>query len=160
MEKILQAIKDSLEAVVNPRFYATERGFQGEFGAELKSRLSDLEIDGAIVEHEYQKRIDNHGFRIRPDIIIHIPFEGSEYSTREEGNFVVIELKHQANEEKALSDYEHLSSMCKTLNYPLGVFININAKKTYFNKYNDPLKKQLRAFSVHLDETGTVVITP
>lgn len=93
MEGLLNIIRESLSSIVNPHFFKTERGFQGELNSELRQRLPSLEIDGAIVEQEYQKRMREHGFRIRPDIIIHIPFEQSELNSRKEGNFVVIELK-------------------------------------------------------------------
>lgn len=150
MINILKAISESLASINNPRFYETERGFQGELGAELRKRLSDFEIDGAIVEQEYQKRMRDHGIRIRPDIIIHIPFEGSGLADRTEGNFVVIELKHQASKEEAIADFQKLSDMCEALNYPLGVFINIASSKTYFDKYNGKLKERLHSFAVQI----------
>ena len=158
MDQILEIIRASLSSITNPRFFETERGYQGELGGELRNRLPLLEIDGAIVEHEYQKRMKDHGFKIRPDIIIHVPFEHSIYTSREEGNFVVIELKHQGTEEEALTDYESLSSMCEILGYPLGVFINIDSDKTYFGNYHGPLKERLRSFGVRL-KSGHVVIT-
>jgi len=157
MEEIIQAIRDSIASIVNPRFYETERGFQGELGAELRNRLNGLEIEGAIVEQEYQKRMKEHGFRIRPDIIIHIPFEGAGFSSRAEGNFVVIELKRQAIEGEALADYENLSAMCETLNYPLGVFINIGANETHIDKFQGQNKDRLRSFSVQLED-GMVAV--
>lgn len=158
MDQILEIIKASLSSITNPRFYETERGYQGELGGELRNRLPLLELDGTIVEQEYQKRMKDHGFRIRPDIIIHVPFERSIYTSREEGNFVVIELKHQGTENEALADYESLSRMCEVLGYPLGVFINIDSDKTYFDNYHGPLKERLRSFGVRLDG-GQVIIT-
>ena len=158
MDQIIEIIRVSLSSIINPRFYDTERGYQGELGGELRNRLPLLELDGAIIEQEYQKRMIDHGFRIRPDIIIHVPFEYSTYTSRMEGNFVVIELKHQGTEEEALADYESLSSMCEILGYPLGIFINIDSDKTYFANYHGQLKERLRSFSVRL-KGGQVVIT-
>ena len=157
MDEILEIIRSSLSSITNPRFYETERGYQGELSAELRSRLPLLQLDGAIVEHEYQKRIKDHGFRIRPDIIIHVPFKYSNYTSRDEGNFVVIALKHQATEKKALIDYRNLSRMCEILGYPLGVFINIDSDETYFSNFQGPFKEKLYSFGVRLD-SGQVVI--
>jgi len=95
MDEILNIIRDSLSSIDNPHFYNTELGFQGELVAEIRKRLPELEIDGAIVQQEYQKRMKDHGFRIRPDIIIHIPFEQTSFNSRQEGNFLVIELKQK-----------------------------------------------------------------
>lgn len=158
MGAILQAIHDSLLGVTNQRFFNTERGFQGEFSSELRNKLPTLELEGAIVEQEYQKRQRHHGFNIRPDIIVHIPFENSGLSERNEGNFVVIELKHNASREEALEDYAKLSSMCELLNYPLGVFINIASNKTYLDEFEGGFKDRLCAFAVSFDEKENNII--
>ncbi len=159
MDNILIAIRESLQAISNPHFYSDERAYQGELIAELRNRLNDMEIDdGALVQQEYQKRMKDHGFNIRPDIIIHIPFEDAGFATRDEGNFVVFELKRHATEAAALGDYEKLSSMCEILNYPLGVFINIDASETYFDSFEGDMKQRLKSFSTHI-EGREVVLT-
>lgn len=158
MDPILQAIHESLLAINNPRFFETERGFQGELSSELRNRLPAFELQGAIVEQEYQKRQKAHGFNIRPDIIIHIPFEGSGFSKRDEGNFVVIELKHKAAKSEAVEDYNKLSKMCEVLNYPFGVFVNIQSDQTYFENFEGKYKDRLCGFAVMFDETENKII--
>lgn len=103
MEEIMQAIRDSLSVITHPRFYRTERGFQGEFGAELRNRLPRKVLDDYFVEHEYQKNLKDHGITIRPDLVIHIPYEESGFDSRAEGNCAVIELKLNANKARALT---------------------------------------------------------
>lgn len=152
MEEIVQAIKESLLKITNRRFYETERGFQGEFGSELRLRLPGLELKGAIVEQEYQKRIPDHGFQIRPDLIIHIPFEETEHSSRSEGNFAVIEFKRRASRMNAKADYENLHKMCEKLGYPLAVFINIDSEETYIEECIQPSHAKIYAFSVVLKD--------
>ncbi len=150
MNDLLNIVRESLIAISHPRYYKTERGFQGEFLAELKQRLPSLQWEGAIVEQEYQKRMPDHGIRIRPDIIVHVPFESGRTISRSEGNFVVFELKLNADAKDALQDYENLSSMCEVLGYPLGVFINISATSAHLNQYHGPHKEKLHAFAVRL----------
>ena len=74
--QLLAVFIDALERIQEPRFFQTERGYQGELLAELRTRLADAAFPGdPVVEQEYQKRIRLHGIKIRPDIIIHTPFE-------------------------------------------------------------------------------------
>jgi hypothetical protein len=157
MDALIQAIRDSLAAITTPRFYETERGYQGELYAELRKRLPIIEMEGAIIEQEYQKRMKDHGFRIRPDLIIHVPFEGSGLGSRAEGNFVVIELKHRASLKNAHVDFANLSAMCEALDYPLGVFINIASTDTHFANYEGPHRERLLAFAVQLSGDGVVI---
>jgi len=152
MNRLLKIIKESLASVSHSRFYETERGFQAEFIAELKKRIPLLQLEGAIVEQEYQKRIRAHGINIRPDIIIHVPFEERHHDSRRQGNFVVFELKLNADKKKALSAYENLSKICEVLEYPLGVFINSNNISTHLNRYHGPHKESLCAFAVRLHD--------
>ncbi|WP_233081920.1 hypothetical protein [Rheinheimera soli] len=158
MDILIDTIRDSLLAITHPRFYETERGFQGQLNAELNFRLQDLEIDGAIVEQEYQKRIKDHGFKIRPDLIVHIPFEGAGFDSRSVGNFVVIELKHRANRKSARADYQNLHRMCDVLGYPLAVFINIDSDKTFIDECMPLNNGSIHAFAVKLTD-GQVEIT-
>lgn len=157
MDELLNIIRDSLAAIIHPRFYETERGFQGEFLTKLNLRLPSLQWKGAIVEQEYQKRMKYHGTGIRPDIIIHVPFEVLRHSSRREENFVVFELKLNAGANEALPDYNNLSKMCEVLGYPLGVFINIGASSAHLNEYQGPHRKKLHAFAVRL-HGGQVVV--
>lgn len=157
MEALIEVIRDSLSAIRNPRFYETERGFQGELLSELRSRLPSLELNGAIVEQEYQKRIKDHGFTIRPDLIIHVPFEGSDYVNRSEGNFVVFELKLRSNRINARNDYINLSQMCDVLGYPLAVFINIDSDETFFEECKGLCHGTFQAFAVKLANNKVLI---
>lgn len=155
---IIKDVRDALSCIRNPRFYETERGFQGELNAELRSRLLEFELNGALVEQEYQKRIKEHGFRTRPDMIIHVPFEGSEFQNRSEGNFVVIELKHRSSRNGARDDYQNLSRMCHELRYPLAIFINIDSDDTFVDECAALTHGVIHAFAVRLSN-GEVEMT-
>lgn len=157
MDEVLQAIRDSLSAITNRRFYETERGFQGEFGSELRNRLKQLVMDDFLVEHEYQKTLKDHGIRIRPDLVIHIPFESSGFEARTEGNCAAIELKLRAEQEQANDDFTHLSTMCEKLGYPLGVFINVDSDQTHLTGYEGPYKERIRAFAVQLVDNEVLI---
>lgn len=151
MDELLNFIRESLFAIKHPRFYETERGFQGVLLAELVRRIPSIKCqEPIIVEQEYQKRMSDHGMRIRPDLVIHVPFEAGRQSSRREGNFVAFELKLKAGVNEALADYANLSSMCEVLDYPLCVFINIGASSAHLNEYHGPHKEKLHAFSVRL----------
>ena len=118
MNTVLSAVRESLRSVMHPRFYETERGFQGQFLVELTKRLPRTQYKGSVIEQEYQKRIRPHGLRIRPDVIVHVPFDGRKHRSRREGNFVVFELKLAADQGAAFEGFESLSNMCATLDYP------------------------------------------
>lgn len=152
MDEFITQLKESLIAIRNPRFYEAEMGFQGELISELRKRLPSLEWEGAIVEQEYYKKAERHGIRIRPDIIIHVPYDPDILESRKEGNFVVFELKLQADVDSALKDYAKLSKMCEILHYPLAIFINIACEKTYFDNYNGKNRDKIIAFSICLSD--------
>jgi len=157
MDPLIEAIRDSICRVTHPRFYETERGFQGEFITQLNQILPAVQPEGAIVEQEYQKRLPDHGITTRPDVILHIPFDASVNDSRAEGNFVVIELKLAANQPLAVQDFRRLARMCDILDYTFGVFININSTETHLAAYTGPYKKRLSAFAVQLHD-GHIVI--
>lgn len=99
-EKFLDAFRSSIQAINNKRYFSTERGYQRQLLAELKNNL-DIEklFDGnTIVEQEYQKTLEKHGIRIRPDIIIHVPYKREMHKNRLKNNFVVIQIKCKASE--------------------------------------------------------------
>jgi hypothetical protein len=67
----------------HPHFYEDERGFQGALYAELYRRLGEMAmLNGAILREEYQKRLGEHGLTIRPDIILHEPFNPARHQSR------------------------------------------------------------------------------
>ena len=90
----LNALIDSVGAIDEARLFQDERGYQGELLQELARRFYKGGFPGdPIVQQEYQKTIPSHGIRIRPDIIVHIPFERGASKDRRHGNFIAIELK-------------------------------------------------------------------
>jgi len=95
---IIETIIEALKNMDSPRFFKTERGFQGRFACALYERFDAKKIfqDDTIIEEEYQKRPGVHRTKLRPDLIVHIPVESSQASTRKENNFVVFEFKKQA----------------------------------------------------------------
>lgn len=156
----IDKLVSAMSRITHPRYYNSERGYQGALIAELNSEIAKLEWEGAIVEQEYQKRIKEHGTKIRPDLIIHVPFDSNQHNTRGEGNFVVFELKlgSNINEQKAIADYESLAIMCEFLSYPYAVFIIIDGDETFLDSYVGPHKDKILALKTKLVE-GTVIIT-
>ena len=152
----LNGLEAALKNVTNPRYFETERGYQGALIAALQQELVGFNWDEAIIEQEYQKRILEHGVTVRPDIIIHVPFSDNVHNSRGKGNFVVFELKLNANERAAIADYESLSCMCSALNYPLAVFININSSNTYIDSYQGEDRDKLVSYSVQLSDNRAV----
>lgn len=124
----------------------------------MRSSLKELEIDGAIVEQEYQKRMRDHGFRVRPDLIIHIPFEDAGFESRSQGNFVVVELKRRASRSSARADYQNLQRMCQELGYPLAIFINIDSNETFIDECSSSGYGAIHAFAVRFIEGEVQVI--
>ena len=108
--------------------------------------------DSHLIEHEYQKSLKEHGIKIRPDLVLHVPFEKSVFESRTEGNLAVIELKLHGTENKCIEDYQHLSEMCEKLDYKHGIFINIGHTEHHFDRYTGPFKERIHAFSVNIDQ--------
>jgi len=129
-DALLAIVHESLASIAVPRFFETERGFQGALLTQLAQRIPVLP-DGALIEQEYQKSPGQHGLRIRPDIIIHEPFNPTRHADRREGNLAVIELKLNATKAQAASDFKNLTAMIDALHYPLGLFINVAAAVTH-----------------------------
>jgi len=153
---MIDAIAQSLRTITHPRFYETERGFQGEFLVSLRRVLPDIGLPGdAIVEQEYQKRVLDHGIKIRPDIIIHVPTPSG--SDRRRGNFVAFELKLAARTKDALEDFGNLDEIIAALDYPLGIFVNIASAHTYADIYGGRFPDRIRCFAVQLAEGGVRV---
>ena len=157
-ERFLLGLEKALGRITNPRYYETERGYQGALIAELQKELEGFNWDRAIIEQEYQKRIRDHGTRVRPDLIIHVPFDSNSHNTRGEGNFVVFELKYNSKKDAALCDFDNLATMCNKLNYPLAVFINISSTTTHIENYEGENKDLIVAYRINLDNE-TVLVT-
>lgn len=163
MEKnlFLIAFRDSLKAINEERLFSTERGYQGQLLSELDRRLKTkiILITGIIIEQEYQKKLEEHGIKIRPDIIIHIPFKDKIHPSRNYGNYVVIQLKLNATKDTAIEDFEKLDLMFdkNNLDYPLGIFININSDLTFFDSYSGDYKNRLHCFAVKLSDNKVLI---
>jgi hypothetical protein len=98
----LDALAGALGAIDEARLFQDERGYQGKLLQELAIRFAEGGFPGhPIVQQEYQKTLPMHGIRIRPDMIVHIPFERGGLANRLQGNFVAIELKRDASEKAA-----------------------------------------------------------
>jgi len=149
---IIAATDEALHQVVEPRFLRTERGFQGQFYCALQRILSERGLldGGCILEMEYQKSA-RHGLRQRPDIVLHVPAEESG-SGVVENNLAVWALKRHATPEAASQDFEKLDEMFKQLCYPLGIFVNIDAKKHFAESYRGEFAQRLRTVAVWLDD--------
>jgi hypothetical protein len=147
-DEIVQAIRESLAAITNPRFYETERGFQGELLVLLHQRAALP--DQAIIEQEYQKVARGHGLTCRPDIIMHEPFNPERHRNRAEGNYAVIELKRRASAKRAMKDFISLSDMIRVLRYPLGIFINIGTGKSHADLVPEGLGDRIACFATTL----------
>lgn len=158
-KELLNVIAAALTSVTDPHYYEDERGFQGEFYAQLRLRLRDMALpEGALLREEYQKRLAEHGLRIRPDIILHEPFDPGRHRSRDEGNHAVMELKRRATPGTAANAFTNLVAMIDTLNYPLGVFINIDSPKIWAELVPDAHRARIFCLAVHLDENGEPLV--
>lgn len=158
MSQLIEIIRNSLLSITHPRFYDTERGFQGELLAEIRKRIPELHGLDVIIEQEHQKRLAEHGLTIRPDMIIHVPFQAGRHQSRTEENYAVFELKKKSTKVAALKDFKNLAQMCALLNYALAIFINIGSEETFIEYYNGPHKEKIYACSVWLSKDGQVNI--
>jgi hypothetical protein len=157
-KELLNVIAAALTSVTDPH-YEDERGFQGEFYAQLRLRLRDMALpEGALLREEYQKRLAEHGLRIRPDIILHEPFDPSRHRGRDEGNHAAMELKRRATPDTAANAFRNLVAMIDALNYPLGVFINIDSPKTWAESVPEAHRAGIFCLAAHLDENGEPLV--
>ena len=157
---VIEIVIEALKEVNNPRFFKTERGYQGRFACAMYEVMDNKEIfpDDTILEEEYQKRLKEHGTIQRPDIIVHIPTEISGSADRSKNNFAVFAFKKNANSEKATEDFDKLDIMFKKLGYPLGIFINIGALHTHIDEYKGDYKERLHFFSVVLKNVELKIV--
>jgi len=163
----IEIVRRAIQKIKEPRFFRTERGYQGALISELRYLLqhTGAQLGNPIVEQEYQKRAREHGLQIRPDIIIHIPYERAVFNSRKEGNFVVIELKLRSSKEAAFNDFEKLERMCEVLGYPIGIFLNIDSNQLYLEEYLQEQERRrqyprnylLHEFSVRLERNTPLI---
>ena len=148
LDELIACVIESLAAITAPRLFQTERGYQGALLAQLDRRLRLP--DHAIVEQEYQKQAGVHGLTIRPDIVIHEPFNPARHAGRAEGNLAVIELKRKATPADAVADFESLRSMLELLRYRVGIFVNIDADTTHAELVPASIRGRVVCFAVAL----------
>ncbi len=157
-EKFLALLRQALESIDEERFFQDERAFQGALLQQLGKRVKNGAFPGnPIIEQEYQKRLPLHGIKIRPDIIVHVPFERGFTKQRGEGNFVAMELKRRATRKKANDAFLNLVKIEEALKYPLTVFINIDSEETYSSLCPNSIANQTMCFAIRL-ENGTPVV--
>ena len=150
-DEILTATDEALRQVTELRFLRTERGFQGKFYCALQQILDEMGLleDERILEMEYQKSA-RHGMIQRPDIILHVPAEDSGAGVAE-NNFAVWALKRRATTSQARQDFARLDEMFERLCYPLGIFVNIDARDHFAASYDGGFPERLRTVAVWLD---------
>jgi hypothetical protein len=154
-EQVIPTIVIALRQVVHPRFFANERGFQGQFQANLQA--AGAIPPNAILEEEHQKTLARHGIRRRPDLTLHVPTPvGGNVRV---GNFAVFELKRTASAAEAREDFNALDDVVGCLDYPLGVFINIDDHRTHADQYNGRFRDRLHFLSVRREGGQTLVLS-
>ena len=150
----IQATKEALQAVTERRFFETERGYHGRLYCELQQRLvsrSEI-VPSCVLEMEYQKS-SRHGLTQRPDIILHVPTEHSGVEPTR-NNFVVWALKRRATVIDANEDFRRIEELFESLDYQLGVFINIDSAETMREHYKGKHSSKLMFSSVKLGQCG------
>lgn len=137
IHSFIEIVITALKEIKSPRFFKTERSFQGEFISALKKILVEENIFAydTIIEEEYQKSLKLYGIRQRPDLIIHVPVESSHSSNRRENNYIVFAFKLSGNKTKAMKDFEKLDEIIDKLSYSFGIFININSLNSFLGEY-------------------------
>lgn len=155
-QRFIAAVTEALGKISEPRLFKNERGFQGELLAALRSRLQEAKFHGdPIIEQEHQKRVRHHGINIRPDLIIHIPFDRGVTERRSDGNFVAIELKR--NEKDVVAAFENLRQLKERLDYPLTILVMIDSMKTYADLCPESIADQTVCFAVRLEDGAPLV---
>jgi hypothetical protein len=135
---LMRILLEAIGLVREPSLFRDERGYQGELKSKI-DRLIDTKVPLAdfstpLVQEEYQKRAERHGITLRPDLIIHVPFERGVSPTRKNDNYMVILLKRSAGWAKAKENFSNLEIICSGLNYPVGISINVASSKLWLPK--------------------------
>jgi hypothetical protein len=151
-EYFLQLLRSALLAIREPRFYTSERQYQGELLLQLRARLEENPIwpGSLIVEQEYQNSAAVHGLDFRPDLIIHCSFDKGVFDDRRQGNNVVLELQRRASRQAALQNYAQLDRICTVLDYAMGIFINVDATEIFLPESYGQAGDRLHGFAVEL----------
>lgn len=148
---LIQATDVALSSITQPRYYRSERGFQGRFYYLLQAELEAAQITDAdtLLEMEYQKRALLQGTRQRPDIILHVPTEHSG-QPRDQNNHCVWALKLRASPDAAQEDFRKLDEMFDHLAYQLGIFVNLASGRHWVEEYTGIHKTRILGVSVLL----------
>jgi hypothetical protein len=156
-EKIVAATINSIKKIKSPRYFKSERGYQGVLFCHLFNYLEQLEMldEDKILEQEYQKS-QIHGLGQRPDIIFHIPREHSGAEINE-NNYAVWALKARASREAALEDFDKLEEMFYHLHYPLGLFVNIDSDQNHLERYAGSHHEKIIGLAVRLIENEILI---
>ena len=158
-DHFLDVLQQALGNITEKRSFQDERSFQGALLQELARRLNRGVLqDDPIIEEEYQKRMRAHGIRIRPDIIVHVPFDRGGIERRDQGNFVAIELKRRATARTAAKAFANLELMKARLNYPLTIFINVDSDATHHDLCPKNIANQTACIAVRLEGAKSVVL--
>lgn len=156
---ILGCVRLALNAIKEPRYYETERGFQGALLIALSQYMPQANQPlHPVLEQEYQKTFARHGLNTRPDIILHEPFDSERHADRTVGNWAVFELKLNSTPIKATKDFNSLLAILDALNYPLGIFINIASTATYVDLVAPEFRGRLVCFAVSLDNGNVEIV--
>ena len=156
-EAIVKATNEALVRLSEARFFQTERGFHGRFYCELQRALEETGLlkPPRILEMEYQKG-SRHEMSQRPDIILHVPAEDSGAQVSD-SNYAVWALKRRATKSKASEDFEKLNDMFYRLEYPLGIFVNIDAQDHMASEYSGSYQDRLYAVAVWLQDQQAMI---
>jgi hypothetical protein len=158
-QEIIKLLKGCANKITEDRLFYTERGYQGVLASLLSDKLKRYDIwpGKPLVEEEYQKCITKHKIQLRPDIIIHIPFERGVYEERNLGNLLVIMLKLNSSKKTALKDYDKLALICKKLDYLFAGFLNIGKPNSYFSSYQGSYRERMFGISI-IKRNGVISI--
>jgi len=151
----IQALYIAITRIREPRLFSTERGYQGQLAAEIDKVIEGEpnSIERPLVEQEYQKTAELHGITLRPDIIVHVPFDRGVSPTRQHDNHLAILLKLAATKQGAEEDFKKLETICSVLDYPIGAFVNIASSDLWLPNYKRQSDKSfiLHEIAVHLE---------
>ena len=154
---IIECTIDALSSIVEPRYFKTERGYQGAFYCSLRNQLQKkIKLpEEAILEMEYQKS-SRHDMTQRPDIVFHIPASENGIPV-DKGNFAAYELKPNASSAEAQTDFKNLDELFSRLNYELGFFINIDSGRDFMNEYRGIFKNRIHGLAVKLSNENIII---
>jgi len=111
-----------LKKIFNPRFYNTERGFQGEFSSNIKAAMISCADNDYVLEEEYQKKYTIYNTKQRPDLIFHKPAIDSDVT---KNNIYVWLFKRNAKIADIKNDFTKFIELKNILKYRSGIFVNI-----------------------------------